>query len=85
MNEHESATLEITATGIAALTKEAIHNKLTGDSPINLMAMNKPGTIIWTDPSTGEERYTEPGSMMYSTALIFASHYIDADGNRKIY
>jgi hypothetical protein len=75
--------LEIAATGAKAVAIEASDNAVTGKSSVDLMAMNRPGTMIWTDPRSGEVRYTPPGDRMYSTATMYAEHYIDKDGNKK--
>ena len=54
------------------------HNK-----GINVLALSRPGTLIWTDPLSAEERYTAPGDSMYSTALMLATEYAGQDGTRS--
>lgn len=52
---------DISSVVVKALTIEAAKNKITGGCGLDLLKINKPGTLIWTDPATGEERYTAPG------------------------
>ena len=72
--------LEIAATTIKVLAMEDARVKLLGDKSIDIKALKRPGTIVWTDPLTGETRYTPPGDKMYSTAIMYQDAYIDKDG-----
>lgn len=82
LSEANGGVLELAATGAKALAIEAASNSVSGECGLDLLSMNKPGTVIWTDPKTGEERYTPPGDRMYSTAMMYAVFVIDKDGNR---
>ena len=59
--------------------------KVTGVMGVEIIGMNRPGTIIWNDPTTGEERFTAPGTRMYQTALMHAGFFIDKNGERQKY
>lgn len=78
----EPAMLELAAAGARALSIEAATNAVTGETGLDITSMNSPGTVIWTDPMSGETRYTKPSDRMYSTALMYAEFVIDRDGNR---
>lgn len=78
----KQAGLEIAVTASKVLKKEQVENAINDESSFDLFAMNEPGTVIWTDPKTGEERHTKPGDKMYSTAMIFAKYVIDNYGNK---
>ena len=59
---------------------------LLGDrSRVDVLAMRRPGTLIWRDPTTDEERYTRAGEHMYSTALLLAHAIIGSDGSAVPY
>lgn len=81
-NEVDPKMLELAATGSKALAIEAADNAVSQNSSLDLLAMTMPGTVIWKDPRTGEERYTKPGERMYSTAMMYADFVIDKDGNK---
>ena len=56
--------------------------RLGASKPLDVLSLARPGTLIWTDPMSGEERYTRSGETMYSTALMLATEVIDMDGQR---
>lgn len=55
---------------------------IKGDT-IDIVDMIRPGTIVWIDPLTKEEKYALPGTRMYSTALMYAEYVIDEHGQRQ--
>lgn len=50
---------------------------------LDIRSLSKPGTIVWTDPFSGEERYSRPGDRAYSTALFHATAIIGEDGRAQ--
>ena len=63
---------------IAAVFATVLENK---EAKCDLMALIRPGTLIWTNTNTNERIYTRPGDALYSTAIARAEAYIDANGN----
>lgn len=47
---------------------------------LNIAKMKSPGTVIWTDPTSDEIRFTAPGERLYSVALMFANGIVQSDG-----
>lgn len=82
MDSKENA-MELSGILEKVLVTEAAIQKATGDTGIDLFNMHRAGTIIWTDPSTKEERFTPPGDPMYSTATMLAEYVILEDGTKK--
>lgn len=74
--------LGVASASCKALAFEASKNVINGTTGLDLLSFNRPGTLIWIDPRTGEERYTSPGDQMYSTALMYAESVIDKNGDR---
>ncbi|WP_027859754.1 hypothetical protein [Marinobacterium jannaschii] len=81
----DPSLLELAATGLTALNIEASENAVTGETGLDITTINRPGTTIWKDPKTGEERYTPPGDRMYSTALMFAVGQIGENGSPEYF
>ncbi|WP_295441590.1 hypothetical protein [uncultured Thiodictyon sp.] len=77
-----AAAVAMASTILQACALEGAKERTGQSRGLRLTAMTRPGTIIWTDPSTGEERYSAPGDPMYSTALMLATELIDPDGHR---
>lgn len=59
---------------------ESVRTQSGGGRTIDVRALTQPGTVVWTDPATLEERYSRPGDPSYSTALFFAHGIIGDDG-----
>jgi hypothetical protein len=56
--------------------------RLGATRALDVLSLFRPGTLIWTDPVSGEERWSGPDSVMYSTALMLATEVINMDGCR---
>lgn len=68
---------------LAMVVLEACARGIAAGSDTTITDMVRPGTIVWTDPLTKEEKYATPGSRMYSTAVMYADYVIDEHGRRQ--
>jgi hypothetical protein len=78
----DMASVDMALTMLKVCADEGARERLGVGRSVNVVALARPGTLVWVDPMTHEERYTAPGDRMYSTALMFAEEAIGADGLR---
>lgn len=80
--EQTAAAVALASTLVKACALDGAKQRLGATRALDVLALSRPGALIWTDPTPGEERYSRPGDPMYSTARMLATEVIDMDGRR---
>ena len=79
----DDAKQVLSSAEVALVALEACARGVASGDKMAIADMVRPGTIVWKDPLTKEERFSAPGSRMYSTALMYAEYVIDESGRRQ--
>lgn len=77
-----ASAVAIALTIMKACAIEGARERVGHSRGLRIACLGRAGTLVWRDPSTGEERYSAPGDPMYSTALMLADEVIGEDGQR---
>jgi hypothetical protein len=80
--QQTAAAVVLASTLVQVCALDGAKQRLGATQALDVLSLARPGTLIWTDPTSGEERYSRPGEPMYSTALMLATEVINMDGQR---